>query len=354
MSLDFFKQYPQLDYDLYSNGSSVTVTDICRAVVVNTAILPVDASNYTYYEIFDGDRPDIVSHKLYGTAKYYWTLFLLNERLRNGLNLEWPLSSYDFSRYVDREYGNYSAITILPQLDINGLGIIDITTIPFNEKYLKYLSLVQFNSLNDYKIANIVGFDNDRYQLIIKNIHRRVNDTRIEISKESFVENTSKYNNSRYNFYWDNYSIDKLPEDTVEQKNIKADAYNESAILKEEWIKIVYDQMSMPGIDYIGWKSHKDSFISAEKYIFNKIIIPASNDFRWSYYFNAAHTYYFANSDRVRSPYDILTDQNVISPKYMSFNEYENDKNHEKRKIKIIRPDYIVEFSRKYFETLNS
>jgi hypothetical protein len=354
MSLDFFKQYPQLDYDLYSNGSSIRITDIFRAAMVNTSFLPDDASSYTYYEIFDGDRPDIVSHKLYGTPKYYWTLFLLNERLRKGLNSEWPLSSYDFSKYVDREYGNYSAITILPQLDINGLGIIDMTIIPFNEKYLKYLCLAQFSGFGDVKIANIVGFDNDRYQLIIKNIHRRVNNTRIEISKESFVEKTRDYDNSRYNFYWDNDSIDKLPENTAEQKKIKADAYNESAILKEEWIKIVYDQLSLPQVDYIGWKTHKDSFTSPETYIFGKMIIPASNEFRWAYYFNAAHTYYFANSDLVRSAYDVLTDKNVIFPKFLSFNEYENDKNHEKRKIKIIRPDYIVEFSRAYFETLNS
>lgn len=354
MSLEFFKEYPQLDYDLYSNGSSIRITDIFRAVAANISSLPSDASAYTYYEIFDGDRPDIVSHKLYDTPKYYWTFFILNERLRNGLNAEWPLSQSDFSRYVDREYGNYSVISILPQIDINGKGIMDMTIIPFSEKYLKHLSIVKYISLDDYMIGNIHGYDYNRCQLIVKNIHRRANGNRIEIARESFVEDSKRNSNKSYNFYWDNYSIDKMPEDTAEQRLAKESAYKDSLALKEEWISIVYNQLLKPEVDYYGWKSHKESFISPEKYVFGKAVIPADNNFRWSYYFNAAHTYYDVGRTRIKNAYEILTDYNIVNPTYKSFNEYENEKNDEKRKLKIIRPDWIVEFSSSYFETLNN
>ena len=362
MSIDFFREYPKIRYDLYSNGSSIEITDICRAVAINKFNLPDDAQSYIYYNIFDGDRPDIVSHKLYGTEKYYWTFFLLNNRLRAGLNLEWPLSQRDFTRYIDREYGNYSAITILPQKTINGLGILDLSLVPFDEKYLKYLTIVQPISKDDYKIANVVGYDTTRCQLIIKDIRRIANNTRIEISRESFVNDTNDYSNKQYYFSWNDSFIDILPETTDSEKQIKEEEHKYSLALKEEWINIIYEAIRQPGVDYYGWKAHLETFgvesskniNFRENYIFGKMLIPASNNFRWSYYFNAAHTYYHANGTRIRSAYDTLNDKRVINPPCMTFNEYENNRNDEKSKITVVRPDYIVDFARSYFEILNN
>lgn len=362
MKINFFSEYPKINYDLYSNGSSIELTDICTGVSFNTISLPDDAQSYTYYEIFDGDRPDVVSHKLYGTPKYYWTFFLINERLRSGLNYEWPLSQNDFSRYIEREYGKYSAITILPQTDINGKATLDLSLVSFEEKYLKYLSIIRHVSTNDFKIANIVRYDTARHQLVVKDIHRRIitnqngkqEISRIEIARESFVNTSERHDNSYYTFYWDTSMIDSMPEITDEDKIKKEMLYKESRLLKKEWIDNLYVSLKKPGIDFYGWKNHLSSYISEENYIFGKRLIAASNNFRWPYYFNAAHTYYSSVSDKIKSSYDILTDERVINPLYMSFNEYENKLNDEKRNIKIIRPDYIVDFSRRYFEILNN
>ena len=98
----FFKQFPTLQYEFNLDGVFTTVTDIFRYIDVADKI--VDSANgYQYYEIHDGERPDVVSYKLYGTSEYYWTFFIINEHLRQGIS-GWPLSTQDFEEYMKIEY----------------------------------------------------------------------------------------------------------------------------------------------------------------------------------------------------------------------------------------------------------
>ena len=43
---------------------------------------------YQDYTIIAGERPDVTSFKLYGSPEYYWTFFLLNDKLRES---GWPI-----------------------------------------------------------------------------------------------------------------------------------------------------------------------------------------------------------------------------------------------------------------------
>ena len=82
--MSFFKQFPLSNIAI---GQEIKkVVDIFRHVDVND-ILADEISSYQYYEVLDGERPDNVSQKLYGTTDYYWTFFILNESLKRGLDL---------------------------------------------------------------------------------------------------------------------------------------------------------------------------------------------------------------------------------------------------------------------------
>jgi hypothetical protein len=340
MNIEFFSKYPKIRYDLYGNNSSIELTDICRAVALNDLLLPDSVHNYTYYTIFDGDRPDVISNKLYGTSKYYWTFFVINENLRTGLNSSWPLSYRDFTKYIDKNYAKYSCISFTPTSNINGNNILDLSIIPFDKKYLKYLKLATFGNSN-YKTASIAGFDSDRHQLVVYDIHGIYNGERYEIAKDSFVYDSKQHKNEIYTLTWD------LPDST-------ASDYNDSLALKEEWMMTIYDFIKNPGVDYFGWKNHLEYYQTIEQYIFGKMLIPASNAFRWTNYADAAHTYYYANSDKMRSAFDILRDDEIVEPSYMTFYEHETSINEKNKEIKVIRPDYITDFSRLYFEILNN
>lgn len=74
-------------------------------------------STYTEYEIKDFERPDTLSHMMYGTSEYEWTFYLMNERLRE---TGWPLPLQDLYDAAQNDfYKHYTA-----KLDVDSAGAI--------------------------------------------------------------------------------------------------------------------------------------------------------------------------------------------------------------------------------------
>ena len=55
---------------------------------------------YKSYHLQDGERPDHVSLKLYGTTDYYWTLFMVNEDIVNTF-ADWPCSRAEIENKIN-------------------------------------------------------------------------------------------------------------------------------------------------------------------------------------------------------------------------------------------------------------
>ena len=74
--MQYFKYFPKLQYDLDDNKATKEIVDVFRfaKIVSNTTV--DDITLYSYYDVIDGERPDHVSQRLYGTPDYYWTFFL--------------------------------------------------------------------------------------------------------------------------------------------------------------------------------------------------------------------------------------------------------------------------------------
>lgn len=336
----FFSNYPKINYDLFSDGSSFELTNISRAVILNSNRIQDDSALYTYYDIVDGERPDVVSHKLYGTPDYYWTFFITNDTLRDGYLASWPLSYQNFTLMIDREYGPYSALSLAPIVDpvndLNGTAHIDISCIPLDEKYLSYLKFVSYDG--EYR-SSILRYDTTRHQIIIYNIHRIVGGIRVDgVARESFVENT----NIAYRIVWD---------DNVREIGMKdIDAQKKNTILKEEWIDLIYNNIKR--YDIIGIEEQLAAETPIVEYVQNKSILVASPDYCWSEYRNAAHQYVLPTGEAV-SAYDVLTNPNIVFSTYKTFYEHESDINDAKRTIRVIRADAVVDFASLYFDTLN-
>ena len=108
----FFKNFPTRQFNLNNTNEIVNVKDIFRHVDVDD--LAIDPfSTYTYYEIQLGDRPDNVSQKLYGTTDFYWTFFILNDYLKEGIGA-WPKSQQELTRYITEQFDKYSVVQFLP------------------------------------------------------------------------------------------------------------------------------------------------------------------------------------------------------------------------------------------------
>lgn len=117
----FFKQFPKIQYDFERNGVITNVVNIYRSVRPLREFID-NSSAYTFYEIKNGERPDIVSQRLYDNPNYYWTFFVINDDLHDGTRA-WPMSQEDLFDYMEKEYEGY-AITTNPTIIRNTDGII--------------------------------------------------------------------------------------------------------------------------------------------------------------------------------------------------------------------------------------
>ena len=98
----YFTNFPTTQYDLFFDNQKTEVVDLFRVVKVKKQFKD-DVTFYTFYNIQDGERPDIVSTKLYGTPDYYWTFFMVNDNLVN-IHTDWPLGTTELQHLVDKKY----------------------------------------------------------------------------------------------------------------------------------------------------------------------------------------------------------------------------------------------------------
>jgi hypothetical protein len=108
--MSFFQQFPTTVYDINLDGVQDEVVDIFRYVDVKDADI-TDLATYTWYDIKDGERPDVVSQKLYGTPKYYWTFFVINDTLKHGLE-DWPLSHSEIEKFLEYNFDKTSYLKL--------------------------------------------------------------------------------------------------------------------------------------------------------------------------------------------------------------------------------------------------
>lgn len=77
----YFKDFPQFLYD-FNYGDKVKTTvvvDVTRNVRLKKNIF-ANVTLYDEYDIVDGETPEIISEKFYGTPEYHWIIMLANEK----------------------------------------------------------------------------------------------------------------------------------------------------------------------------------------------------------------------------------------------------------------------------------
>ena len=110
----FFTQFPKTQYSVESDGILSTITDLYRYVdVIEKSSQNVLA--YKIVDVFDGERPDNLSQRLYGTPDYYWTFFIVNDNLKEGIEA-WPKGDSEVKRFIDTQHENLACFRF-PYID---------------------------------------------------------------------------------------------------------------------------------------------------------------------------------------------------------------------------------------------
>ena len=107
MSQELFKNFPKIGYKL-ENGKFITIRDFFRKSAIDVKSLD-NIISYEYYELEDGERPDIVASKVYGNGDLHWTLFLVNEFMNYN---DWYKDTETFDAYINDKYpGQFLTVT---------------------------------------------------------------------------------------------------------------------------------------------------------------------------------------------------------------------------------------------------
>jgi len=99
---NYFKNFGFAEYKFGNN----TDIDLSQDLTKYVDLIDQIRNNVSFtenYNILSGDRPDVVSHKLYGSMDYYWTFYLMNEHVRLS---GWPLNNDEILDQVKSKYPN--------------------------------------------------------------------------------------------------------------------------------------------------------------------------------------------------------------------------------------------------------
>lgn len=154
----YFKRFPLVGYNFGDNEAEVLFPNISAYVDVIDQVKQ-EIAFYEKYTILDGDRPDTVSQKLYGSPDYHWTFFAMNDQLRES---GWPLTEQDLREVVKERYphrvvtteGNIASF-FLP--GVNVVGKTSGTTGRIVERNLDLGQLIIASDTNQQGIHNNFG-----------------------------------------------------------------------------------------------------------------------------------------------------------------------------------------------------
>lgn len=115
MSRDYFSQYPKTTFKKENtsvtlpSGAAATydveVTDILLKFKIRDLFLS-DASLFYPYRWKDGDRPDNLAHRYYGSETFHWVVFYSNGSF--DYNYDFPMEESIFNRFILRKYDQTS------------------------------------------------------------------------------------------------------------------------------------------------------------------------------------------------------------------------------------------------------
>jgi hypothetical protein len=118
----YFRNFNDFIYDFEINGERklTLVKDITQNVRIRTEILS-NVTLYDEYDIVDGETPEIIAEKVYGSPEYHWVVMLCN--LRFDWIADFPLTYTELDKFVTQKYGAGNENSTHHYIDDNGFEV---------------------------------------------------------------------------------------------------------------------------------------------------------------------------------------------------------------------------------------
>lgn len=100
----YFKDFPSFLYDFNLGDGKVktsVVKDITRNIRFRKEILQ-NITAYDYYDIVDGETPEIIADKFYGSPEYHWVIMIANGIIDYASDL--PMQESILQKHIEKVY----------------------------------------------------------------------------------------------------------------------------------------------------------------------------------------------------------------------------------------------------------
>ena len=112
----YFNYFPTT---FYSNANNTTALDTVTNIIARFSFENEIKNNSTIfypYEIQDGDTPEIVASKYYGSPERHWVVLMFNDIIDP--QYDWPLDQRTLITYINSKYSANGAANTTPQSGI--------------------------------------------------------------------------------------------------------------------------------------------------------------------------------------------------------------------------------------------
>jgi len=99
----YFSRFPKLFFSINEGQTVDRVTNIMSKFSLNESIKENTAVYYEY-DVNESDTPEIVAHKMYGSAQRQWIVLMMNNIVDP--QYDWPLTTITLNNFIDAKYSN--------------------------------------------------------------------------------------------------------------------------------------------------------------------------------------------------------------------------------------------------------
>ena len=113
----YFTRFPKGQYIIPGTKDYKLVSDLWRRVKIRDKIKN-EASLYSEYFVSDGERPETIAERHFGSPELHWIILITND-VTDGLH-GWPLSFSAFEEFVNDKYDNAEGIHHYERVQASG------------------------------------------------------------------------------------------------------------------------------------------------------------------------------------------------------------------------------------------
>ena len=105
--MSYFDMFPNIYYSAKGDGKFTIMKDLLARVKL-IANVKDNILGFDYYDVKDGETPEMIAHKYYGDVNLHWTILVVNDVI--DYYEAWPMSVQRFEQFVKDKYDNPQGI----------------------------------------------------------------------------------------------------------------------------------------------------------------------------------------------------------------------------------------------------